>query len=111
MNQTNSRQAYSRLVALKSNLPGGITVGQKYVVEFHDILDTLEKEPGQNYDVYRVPKSELRRRITNKNMLTGDVSFSESLECPRAFLMMKLDAVLNSLTISAERKSVGFNAQ
>jgi hypothetical protein len=85
----------------------GITVEQKYVVEFHSILDALEKEPGQNFDDYRVSAgSELRHRTTNKKMLTGEVSYSASSECPRAYLMMKIDAILGYLTIRAERKTL-----
>ena len=39
-------------------------------------------------------------------MLTGEVSYSASSECPRAYLMMKIDAILGYLTIRAERKTL-----
>jgi len=111
MNETSVRQAYPWLVALKNNLPSGITVDQKYVAEFHSILVTLEKESGQDFGDYRVPGSELRHRTTNKNTFTGEVSYSQSPECPRAFLMMKIDAILGYLTTRAEHKTMGFNAR
>jgi hypothetical protein len=111
MNQPSVSQANPWLMALKNNLPSGITVDQKYVAEFHSILDTLKKESGQNFDDYRVPESELRRRTTSKNTLTREVSRSESPECARAFLMMKIDAILGYITTRAERKTMGFNTR
>jgi hypothetical protein len=110
MNEPSMRQTYSLLLALKSNLPCSITFDQKYVDQFDSILDTLEKESGQSLDAFRVPGSELRHRTTNKNTITGVAAYSESPECHRPFLMMKIDAVLGFFTIQAERKAVGFNA-
>ncbi|HEV1994517.1 MAG TPA: hypothetical protein VGR03_09305 [Candidatus Acidoferrum sp.] len=111
MNEMNVKQAYSLLRALKNNLPGSITVDQKYVTQFDIILDALEKESGQSLDAFRVPGSELRHTAKSKNTLTGEVSYSESPECHRSFLTMKIDAVLGIFTVEAERKAIGFNAR
>jgi hypothetical protein len=111
MKEMSVKQPYSRLEALKKNLPPSMTVDQKYVGEFHSILDSLEKESGASLNDFRVPGSELRRRMTTKNTLTGEVSYSESPECDRAFLMMKIDATLGFFTSRAERASIGFNTR
>src|SRR5437879_866379 len=97
MNEMSLKQAYSLLLALKNNLPGSIAVDQRYVDQFDIILDTLEKESGQNLDAFRIRESELRSRVTNKNTLTGVVAYSESPEIPRVFVMMKIDAVFGLL--------------
>lgn len=110
MSEVNIKQAYSLLVALKNNLPGGLTVDEKYVDQFHTILDTLEKECGQNLDAFRVPGSELKRRAISKNEYTG-VTYSETAEVHRPFLMMKIDAVLSFFTIERERQAIGFHAR
>jgi hypothetical protein len=95
LSEMNVRRAYSRLMALKNNLPGSVTVDEKYVQQFDSILDTLEKESGQNLDAFRVSGAELRHRMTSKNTLTGEVGYSESPECHRPFLMMKIDACVD----------------
>jgi hypothetical protein len=55
MTEVNFKQAYSLPVALKNNLPGSLTVDEKYVDQFHTILDVLEKESGHNLDAFRGP--------------------------------------------------------
>ena len=110
MSEMSVKQAYSILVALKSNLPGGVTLHQKYVDQFHSVLDTLEKESGQNLDAFRVPVSEMRRRAVSKNEYTG-VTYTETPEVDRPFLMLKIDAILGFFTIEQERKAIGFHAR
>jgi hypothetical protein len=103
-------QSYSRLVALKENLPAGINVDQKFVDEFHGILDRLETESSKELEDFRVPESELRRTMRSKSPLTDQVHYTENSQCDRAFLMMKIDAVLGFFTIQSVRKAVGFKA-
>lgn len=110
MTEIHFKQAYSLLVALKNNLPNNVTVDEKYVDQFHTILDVLEKDSGQNLDAFRVPGSELRHRATGKNEFTG-VTYTETPEVDRPFLMMKIDAILGFFTIESERKAIGFSAR
>lgn len=82
MSEMNLRQAYSLLVALKGNLPGSITVDQKYVDQFDLILDTLEKESGQSLEAFRMPGSELRYTARSKNTLTGESALQRESGVP-----------------------------
>ena len=57
MNQTTLVEAYSRLKALKGNLPDRQTVSERYIVEFHSILDQLMKISQVNLNNFRVLSS------------------------------------------------------
>jgi hypothetical protein len=39
------------------------------------------------------------------------VTYTETPEVHRPFLMMKIDAILSFFTIESERKAIGFNAR
>jgi len=101
-------QAYALLTALKANLPKNYTIEQKYVDQFHSVLNTLEKESGHKLDDFRIPSSELRRRTVMSNSLTDEKVYSETPECDRDFLLLKLDAVLTFFSIQEGGKTIGF---
>jgi len=101
---------YARLEALRSNLPEGLKVEEKYVTEFHGILSLLEKASGADLTVFRVPGEELKRRITSANPGAGTVGYSDSKFCERSFLMMKVQGVLGffTLELSSPKPAMGF---
>ena len=60
MSQEKLAEAYARLGALKSNLPDFDFVPEKYVQEFHAIMDALQLV--SDLRTFRVPPSELQPR-------------------------------------------------
>lgn len=105
-------QAYARLSALKTNLPETYTVEQKYVSEFHSILQVLERVSQCDLGSFRVPPEEVKPRWAGGNTLTGETWYTDEPECERSFLMMKIDGVLTffSIVASPQKISVGFTA-
>jgi hypothetical protein len=89
---------YVRLESLRSNLPEHRTVGERYVDEFHQILDSLEKASGQSLDEFRVPLNEKStRRLPSRYRGTGSplkVTYSTVSRYERSFLLMKIEGVL-----------------
>lgn len=77
------------LRALKDNIPNWDGIPEKYVYEFHSILDNLESE-GFNLTFFRVPETEISQSCR---------------DCDRNFLMMKIDGVLNVFQSIAKSKS------
>ena len=47
-------QAFFLMKALKGNLPAKSAVDQKWVTDFHSILEAVEKETGSDLSVFRV---------------------------------------------------------
>ncbi len=111
MNQEKIAEAFARLKSLKSNLPDGISVKEKYVDEFHHILDLLEQSSGRDLGRFRVPASECKPRVTSANPWRGTVTHSKDNYCERGFLMMKIDAVLGlfELQLSGQQSTIGFH--
>jgi hypothetical protein len=72
--------------------------------------NVLENESGQSMAAYRVPESEVTRRLVNRNTMTGENFYGASRECERAFLMMKIDAVLTFFALEAQDQQIGFRA-
>ncbi len=102
--------AYARLEAVRSNLPEGLRVEEKYVTEFHEILSLLEKASDADLTMFRVPEEELRHRVTSANPGAGTVSYSNRKFCERSFLMMKVQGVLSFFTLemSSPKPAIGF---
>jgi hypothetical protein len=63
-------EAYSRLKALKENVPGTY-VAAAYVTEFHEILDILERVSGTNLANFRIPAAEFKPAVTSINYVKG----------------------------------------
>ncbi len=80
------REAYARLVALKTNLPRSIDVDKKFITEFSEILDLLESASGGSLNGFRVSEP----------------------DCTRSYLMMKVDAVRSFFTIGQQKEDIGF---
>ena len=110
MSQTSIKQAYSRLLALKDNLPQGFQADGTYVDEFHSILDTLQRESEQDLSAFRVPASEMMKQSSGGDDISGKVYYTGRKMCRRAFLMMRIDGVLGFFALSDSKTTVEFKA-
>jgi hypothetical protein len=92
-------QAFFLLQSLKQNLPSSSNVNQKWVDDFHSILDNVEGVTNSNLSAFRVQPSELHHPITSVRRGSyrggpGQVHYSKQVVVERARLLHKLDAVL-----------------
>lgn len=110
-------RAYSRLVALKNNLPkSGWGIDEKFIHEYHDILTVLEKTTRVQLYEFRIPDNELRREMTSytpaDDLFGGkeETTYTNELYCGRDYVLCKLDAVLGYFQIlnSGQKNSIGF---
>ncbi len=102
-------EAFARLNAMRTHLPDSPSVHERYVHEFHDILDLLEKETAADLSRLRVPVSELKRRITSVAPIRG-ATYSEARYCAREFLMIKIESVVGffKLQTADSKPEIGF---
>ena len=106
MSQIELFEAYSRLEGLKNNIPNKDSIRDNYVIDYHSILDLLEKITNINLSGFRVPSEELKPYQWH----TGDTTREKY--CPRPVLMMKVDAVLMFFRFQmgdSEKKPIGFS--
>ena len=110
MSQTSIKQAYSRLLALKDNLPQVFQADGTYVDEFHSVLDILQRESEQDLSAFRVPASEMMKQSSSGDDISGKVYYTGRKMCSRAFLMMRIDGVLGFFALSDSKTTVEFKA-
>ncbi len=105
--------AYARLGALKANLPDGSSAEEKFVQEFHQILELLEQVSGVSLGSFWIPREELKPLVVSWNTRTGKVQYGDTLECDRAYLMMKIDGLLKffEIQMSGQKTAIGFSAR
>lgn len=81
------------------NLPRG-SIEEKYIREYHHILDQIEEQTGENFDDLRIPDHELAPRATSGSHTglygTGQIKWNYSKEryCDYDFFAIKLDGAL-----------------
>jgi len=110
-------RAYSRLVALKANLPESLLTHEKYVKEYHEIVDLLAKEVNTSLEEFKIPHAEIRREVnyTQPDWETGEgggYTYGPNSYCERSFLLSKLDALLSYFQVkylSRGEQGIGFN--
>jgi hypothetical protein len=90
MNQGRLFTAYQRLTALKSNLPNHAQVHEKYVEDFHAVVDLLAELSGLNLDSLRLPPSEY---------LPAEAPTAGDRYCERSLLIQKIDTVLSCFQV------------
>lgn len=112
MSQDQLAQAYARLKSLKENLPQTFEADSKYIEEYHQILDLLQKASGSDLSSFRVPADTIYPQTSGGNYITGEVHYSGRKVCERSFLMMKIDGMLGffSIVTAPKRKEFGFKA-
>ena len=109
MDEMKLLEAYARLSAFKDNLPDIYSIGENYVHEYHSILDLLKETSNLDPSGFRVPDSEVQKRITSSSM-EGN-TYSDIRYCDRAFLTMKVDAILRFFAYQmpdSSKKKIGF---
>lgn len=102
---------YCRLDALKKNLPASHSINEKYVQEYHAILDELSKTIQLSLEEFRIPNSEMKREFLGGNYITGEKHYSNDKVCERFFLLSKLEALLSYFQtqhFSEEKPTIGF---
>ena len=94
-------RAYSRLTALKSNLPkNGWGIDEKFIREYHAVLDKLEEATGLRLEEFRIPDSELQRAVASyapADPYSGgeeETTYTDERYCSRDYTLSKLDAIL-----------------
>ncbi len=93
MNNVALAEAYARLAALRQNVPSPY-VEVKYVNEFHQVVDLLERETGATLKHVRIPEHEVRPVVAGSNYLDGSVDYSRDSYCDHPYFTMKVDALL-----------------
>ncbi len=96
-------QAYFLLKSLKDNIPDTHEIDEKWVSDFHKILDTVEKETDSDLTAFRVDASELfhpqtgasRAYARRGRIVPGIVHYSERNVIKGTRFMHKLDAILS----------------
>ena len=110
-------RAYARLTSLRKNIAQGtfcFGVTEKYVLEFHDVLDRLEAI-GIDASEFNIPDSELKHRDTAASMYVGGERItpykpSKEKYVDKSFILTKLDAILGYFEIitSEKPRKIGF---
>ena len=103
-------RTYARLTALKSNIEKiNSPIDEKYVIEFHLILEKLAYLWGKDLSEFKVSDSYVKQHLRTVHM-DGARTFSEKKYVDRAFLLSKMDAVLSyfELSNSKEPPHIGF---
>lgn len=113
-------QAYFLLKSLKDNTPNSHEVEQKWVDDFHSVLDTVEKETGADLAAFRVDPSDLfnpaisatRGYARRGRIAPGVVRYSNRTVITGARFMHKVDAVLSYFQFKqgagTSEKHIGF---
>lgn len=101
--------SYSRLKAFKDNFPDKSIVSSVYVLEYHDIVNDLEKDTGLDLLKYRITNESVAPLVTSANWVTGEKTYSSEKFCKAPFFKMKIDGLLNRFTfpINDEAKKEG----
>ena len=93
------RQAFARLKALTEHLPDDDEIEDKYVNDYHALLDTIQAETGQDFSHFRVPENELtrRERLTGIDVFEGETHTALTPEryCDRAVFLIGLRGAIN----------------
>lgn len=103
--------AYSKLLALKSNLPNDIKVEAYYVDQYHAMLDSLKDVLGDDVGEFQMEASEIDYKSVGYAPRTG-TRYSKKKYCDRHKLLAKIDGLLNYLTLQSteedRKKIIGF---
>jgi len=106
-------RAYTRLVALKENLLSRHDIHEKYIKDYHEIVDVLSSEAHTSLGEFRIPAHEIKPILTGGNYLTGEKFYSKDNYCERTLFLSKLDALLSYFQIkylSKEKQEIGFKS-
>lgn len=111
MDQNELLQNYTLLSSLKNNInKSHHYTHEKYVEEYHQILDGMEKS-GINLEKFKIPEKELKNMMSSFNYITGQKTYRNYKEIETSFFLTKLEALLNyfSLISQSPKPQIGFN--
>jgi len=100
---------YSRLSALKQNLPQNFHIHEKYIKEYHLIVDELSAVSNLNLDEFKIPTSEVKPYVAGYSPSRGTM-YSKENHCEKTYVLSKVDALLMyfQMTTSKEKENIGF---
>ena len=113
MKNNNIAKCLALLTALKNNMPEGRhnEVESKYVQQYHESVNLLEKETGQDLSDFKISLSIVKPQITIAS--SHGNSYTSDSYCPRAYLLTKIDGLLGYFTLilspDKEKSKIGFN--
>lgn len=108
---------YSRLSAIRKNLPEKPDIKEDYVKEYHDVVILLEKETKSSLEEFKVPNDKLKYQVTSvwpsipSLGQKGGKTYSKDRYCEKAFLSAKIDALLSYFQfryLNEQKPQVGF---
>jgi hypothetical protein len=108
-------RAYTRLAALKQNLPNTAYIEEDFVHEYRGALQHLS-ELGFDVEEFGIPEAWLERRAVG-SVPEGEghrTIYSETRQMDRAKLLVKLDSLLNYFSLASsnssteQRRPIGF---
>jgi hypothetical protein len=105
-------RAYATLSSLRKNISQMTSyrgVEEKYINEFHSVLDRLA-DIGIDVSEFRIPDSEVTPRVVSSNIFTDEKTFSEEKYVDKAYFLTKMDAILGYFEIitSEKPRRIGF---
>lgn len=109
-NNDQTLRAYALLSSLRENIPNERDIEEKWVVDYHNVINKLEDLYGIDLYDFKVPVDRLKQIIAWQNLTSGAKSYLEGLWCDREILMYKLDAVLSYFSglSSGQESKIGF---
>ena len=104
-------RAYAAITSIRANVPERHEIEERWVIEFNNAIEKLEKSLGIDLQEFKVPRDALKRFVASCNSMTNDVTYLEGQWCERAILMQKLDSVLVYFTGLQDREEnkIGFH--
>ena len=104
-------RAYATLSSLRKNIDQmtAYSVEEKYVREFHAVLDRLE-DIGIDVAEFHIPDSTVQPRVTSTHM-GGSKSYTKEKYVERSFILIKIDAIFGyfEITTSEKPKRIGYH--
>lgn len=91
------KRASAKLHSLKNNIPQGYEVESRWVQQFNDELEGLEKSNGMDLEEFKVSPSDLKKSVAFTSPSSG-VEYRQGLWCERSILLHKLDSFLTYLS-------------
>ena len=105
-------RAYAMLSSLRKNIAQLSGVEEKYVNEFHIVLDKLEKI-DISVSEFRIPDSMVKPKVTMSHITRGGAEhiYSDEKYVDKALILVKLDAILGYFEIiTAEKpRKIGYH--
>jgi len=102
---------------LRDNLPQGYDIHEKYVQEYHEIVNLLSEETATPLEEFKVSDEELERKVISAQPSIpylhqkAGVRYSEESRCERNVLVAKMDALLSYFEfkyLSEKKIDIGF---